>query len=119
VHFYWILQHGDVASFEWFISLLAELEEDLQRARESGAVSPRNYIEIHCFVTRAPTTPQPHSQDDDDDEKGELLAELISPSVASSEMVVTMLDKTAKNRFFQDVWVWSGRPRSEQQFVLP
>ena len=52
------MAHPDLAAFEWFVHLIADLEYELYRGRESGAVANRNYCEIHIYVTRAPKLPE-------------------------------------------------------------
>ena len=54
MHFYWVVAHKDVKAFEWFVHLIADLQYELYRGREAGAVAPRNYCEINVYVTRAP-----------------------------------------------------------------
>ena len=48
------MAHKDVKAFEWFVHLIADLQYELYRGREAGAVAPRNYCEINVYVTRAP-----------------------------------------------------------------
>ncbi|KAJ1450861.1 hypothetical protein M885DRAFT_621312 [Pelagophyceae sp. CCMP2097] len=137
VHVYWLVQHADLAGFKWFIRLLADLEAELLCARESGTVVSRNHIEIHAFVTRAPA-PSAESpllqkdassskSDDDDSSEGAgaahrlftvdaLFDELRAPSAGAADLVATMADKGARNRF-QDIWVWRGRPCWDAAFA--
>ncbi|KAJ1450860.1 hypothetical protein M885DRAFT_531291 [Pelagophyceae sp. CCMP2097] len=138
VHVYWLVQHADLAGFEWFIRLLADLEAELLCARESGAIAARNYIEIHAFVTRAPErSPERHAPSNDASMKRDgaaadggpgadrhriftpdaLFDELRAPSVDAADLVATMADRRARNRF-QDVWVWRGRPRWDAIFAV-
>ncbi|KAJ8599242.1 hypothetical protein CTAYLR_006216 [Chrysophaeum taylorii] len=118
LHFYWVLAHADVQAFEWFVRRVADLEYELLKARESGAVSARNYCEINIYVTRAPKTPEPvppmmmnaaTTGESPSFTPEALWAELNAPRVPSSKQLETMADPNAPNRF-QDTFVWNGRP---------
>jgi len=53
VHFYWIVRHNEIDSFQWLIHTLAEMEYNLLKLRSTGQVEPRYYCEINIFVTAA------------------------------------------------------------------
>jgi len=127
LHFYWVVAHPDVRAFEWFIHRIAELEYELLKQRHSGAVAPRNYAEIHIFVTRPPkdcpndlsmrsaSTITEFSNDAKSDPKpvftaNQLFAEMLYPQTPAANMTAAMEQpKHATNRF-QDTWIWNGRP---------
>ena len=50
VHFYWTVAFGDIAGFQWFVHLLADIQYELIKARESGVIGPRCYCEINIYV---------------------------------------------------------------------
>lgn len=126
LHFYWIVSRQDVQAFEWFVRLLAELEFELKKSRESGAVTNRNYCEINIFVTRAqkPTTaedvasttppmrsPPPKLVNYNNDVEPtfcaeDLWQELMNPQTTSDRQ----FEDTTETNQFQDVYVWNGRP---------
>mmetsp|Transcript_17407 Transcript_17407/g.35557 ORF Transcript_17407/g.35557 Transcript_17407/m.35557 type:complete len:708 (+) Transcript_17407:2-2125(+) len=60
LHFYWVVQHGEVDAFQWFLHLIAELEHEHLKQRQAANSAEamkdwnRYYCEIHMFVTRAP-----------------------------------------------------------------
>jgi len=136
LHFYWIVQHGEVDAFQWFLHLITELEH-IHFKQRSGATTDearadwrRYYCEINMYVTRAPkekkavppmvsapkfippseTLPPRFTVD-------QLYAEMYNPSVSSRKQVETMSTaKDASNRL-QDVWVWNGRPDWDQVFA--
>ena len=49
--FCWVVRQGELKSFGWFIQTLTNLEQQLLRDRESGAVPADKQIRIHVFVT--------------------------------------------------------------------
>ncbi|KAH8045434.1 oxidoreductase [Aureococcus anophagefferens] len=107
LHFYWVVAHGDVPAFEWFVhrvadrAEVADLEYDLYRGREAGAVANRCYCEINVYVTRAPRPGHgaPAAMRPPRDEPGalprvftarQLFDELLSPAVSSKDQAAAM-----------------------------
>ena len=56
LHFYWIIRHNEVESFQWLVHLLTELSYDMKRARETKQIESTYYCEINIYVTAAPKT---------------------------------------------------------------
>mgnify|MGYP003385496747 CR=1 FL=1 len=51
LHFYWVVRHNEIESFQWLVHQLTELQYELHRQRQVGMVSPKHYCEINIFVT--------------------------------------------------------------------
>jgi hypothetical protein len=139
LHFYWVVRHNEIESFQWLVHTLTELQYELHRQRQVGQVSAKHYCEINIFVTaynprNTKFVPRPlHKASGSlqqftgcSDASGtqdnvnvtplfdaeELYEGLIHPTVSSKEMVTHMKAKysdEARNTF-QDIRVWNGRP---------
>src|SRR3546814_19396221 len=51
LHFYWVVRHSEIPAFQWFVHLLAELEYEMKRGRETNNIEQRYYCELNIFIT--------------------------------------------------------------------
>ncbi len=51
LHFYWIVRHSEVESFQWFVHMLTELSYELRKSRALHQVEARYYCEINIYIT--------------------------------------------------------------------
>lgn len=122
LHFYWVVRHNEIPAFQWFVHLLAELEYEMKRGRETNNIEPRYYCELNVFITgydpKRPASMKPlkAAQKTYSDAfippsftAEDLYAAMLNPPVTSKDCIAKMQDPNAPNRF-QDVWIWSGRP---------
>ena len=127
LHFYWIVQHGEIDAFQWFIHLMADLEHEHLKQRTRGNAKDWNarYIEINLYITRAPkdkVTPDPmlwnnKTMNLNDDIKPQFSAEdlylaMKNPTVSSKKQTEMQTNPVgAENRVGgSNTWVWNGRP---------
>jgi hypothetical protein len=134
VHFYWVVQHGDVDAFQWFLHQIGELEDEVARQKHlTQGAAWVNSCTMHLFVTRAALSEQketnrlfvkqkvncaPHGPEQRFSVE-RLYQEMMNPSVSSKHLLTTVLQaqKDVKpDNMQQDVWVWAGRPEWEQIF---
>jgi hypothetical protein len=54
IRFYWVLRHGEIDSFRWFIRLLTRLQTQVIADRLSNALTGHHELEINIYVTSAP-----------------------------------------------------------------
>lgn len=121
IHFYWIVRQSEIASFQWFVQLLTELQAQLDRDRATANVKDSNYIEMNIYVTRAedsyPTPPLRESAELSEEYRPfaaftpkQLLEAMVHPKVKSRDQVrVQASPMDAANRL-GEIWVWNGRP---------
>ena len=138
LHFYWVVRHNEIESFQWLVHALTELEFELHRQRQIGSVSSKHYCEINIFVTaynaRSSYEPKPlHAASSTlqqftgcSDESGrntnidvsplfdaeELYQAMTHPTVSSKEMKSHIKTRYAdlSTNCFQDIRIWNGRP---------
>jgi hypothetical protein len=54
LHFYWVVRHGEIESFQWLVHMLTELSFEVKRSRYTKQIEDHNYLEINIYVTAAP-----------------------------------------------------------------
>jgi predicted ferric reductase len=135
LHFYWVVQHGEVDAFQWFLHLIAELEHEYFKQRSSATTEQaikdwkKYYCEIHMFVTRAPKEKKPVQpmvsspkfvrRDETFQPQftaDTLYGEVMNPSVSSKKITEAMASPGKSSNNLQDTWVWNGRPDWDQIF---
>ena len=135
VHFYWVVQHGDVDAFQWFLHQIGELEDEVTKQKDLAAAAGTKWTNsciMHLFVTRADQAAAHKVRREmfikeklNYDPRGpelrfsveKLYREMMSPAVPSTQLRVVMQQSIAIQRLSanninmqQDVWVWAGRP---------
>lgn len=134
MHFYWVVQHGDVDAFQWFLHQIGELENEVTKQKElatAAGIKWTNCCVMHLFITRADQTAHKSSKEMFIKEKlnydprgpeirfsvDKLYREMMTPAVPSAQLRATMQQANALLRpcttninVQQDVWVWAGRP---------
>ena len=140
LHFYWMVRHNEIDSYQWFIHTLTELQFEIKKAREMSQIDQRYYLEINIYVTGAEKGrvepkpfyrskrplgnesgegPQPHFQAET------LYDALLNPKVPAKDQVKTIKGlqrfsspgpaNDAPNRL-QDIFIWNGRPDWDSVF---
>ncbi|KAK7242750.1 hypothetical protein SO694_00015045 [Aureococcus anophagefferens] len=87
LHFYWVVAHGDVPAFEWFVRSVGTARGSRRRGRAARVFTAR-----------------------------QLFDELLSPAVSSKDQAAAMAAGGAAPNRFQDTWVWNGRPQWDAIF---
>jgi len=123
----WVIRQSEIAAFQWFVQLLAELEAERARDLAARNVNKNNHVEFHVFVTRvdnnavvpplqeqaglpadmlriAPFTPE------------QLMRTMYHPPASSKNMERVMADPESAPNHMQDLWVWNGRPNWDTMF---
>lgn len=138
VHFYWIVRHNEIESFQWLVHLLTELSYELKRGRESKQIDSTYYCEMNIYVTAVPKTNSNGLPSTGTNPYKKLLrsaktySEAFSrPYFTAEQLYMNMLYPTidskgqiqhmkkypkAANRF-QDIWIWNGRPKWDDIFT--
>eukprot|EP00750_Incisomonas_marina_P021488 INCI4459.1.p1 GENE.INCI4459.1~~INCI4459.1.p1 ORF type:complete len:903 (-),score=151.28 INCI4459.1:608-3316(-) len=131
LNFYWTLAYNDVQSFQWFVLLLAKMDNKLCHDRAAGSLSPKNQLQIHIFITRYDASrARVHSLQDrrmsirsnsvalvKNSKQGVDLDDLWSAMQAPQgnpkefiKNVVPPTGYTPANKVGDFMWIWSGRP---------
>jgi ferredoxin-NADP reductase len=50
--FVWIVRQNEIDAFQWFLAALTELEAERARDVFGGNINPKNFLEMHVFVTQ-------------------------------------------------------------------
>jgi hypothetical protein len=137
VHFYWIVRHTEVDSYQWLVHLLTELSYEMKRAREAKQIEKTYYCEINIYVTATPkenTKGLPSAgnathtklkraakQLSDAFSKpyftaDQLYMNMLYPTVSSKNQIQHMRKNPKASNRLQDIWVWNGRPQWEEIF---
>ncbi|KAH8045872.1 oxidoreductase [Aureococcus anophagefferens] len=95
LHFYWVVAHGDVPAFEWFVHRVAD-HHGASGRRAAAAAEPGALPRV--FTAR------------------QLFDELLSPAVSSKDQAAAMAAGGAAPNRFQDTRVWNGRPQWDAIF---
>ena len=134
VHFYWMVRDSDLEAFQWFVHLIAELEDEISKQKHLYQNEVWvNSCTVHLFVTsaadkgenatienlfskpRVSCSPQEGTAPRFSVER--LYYEMKNPY---AKMSATSLQKEHElelpSNAQQDVWVWSGRPDWELIF---
>jgi hypothetical protein len=128
LHFYWVVRHAELDSFQWLVHMLTELCFEVKRGKHYNQIDRRYYLEINIFVTAAPKTPKelaplkrPKAVFNGDNAcqpsftADELHSLLMNPTVESRGQINKMKEAKPANRL-QDIWVWNGRPQWDEIF---
>eukprot|EP00750_Incisomonas_marina_P017975 INCI2668.2.p1 GENE.INCI2668.2~~INCI2668.2.p1 ORF type:complete len:886 (-),score=109.95 INCI2668.2:1911-4568(-) len=51
LQFMWLVRHNEIASFQWFVSLLSRLISKVQRDKVAGTIGADYSLQVHIFVT--------------------------------------------------------------------
>jgi hypothetical protein len=134
LHFYWIVRHNEVESFQWLVHLLTDLSFELKRARLNQQIERRYYCEINIFITaydkekpgnlaplyRASKKKYAYTNATPTFTADELYAKMVNPTVSSRDMIKKMKGTSSaavnENRL-QDIWIWNGRPNWDEIFA--
>lgn len=127
LHFYWIIRHNEVDSFQWLVHLLTDISFELKKARASNQIERRYYCEINIYVTAvekdAKFAPLHNSKKQLQSKAGitpnftaeELYEKMSHPTAEAKSQVKKMKETNPDNRL-QDIWIWSGRPNWDEIF---
>ena len=132
LNFYWTLAHRDVPSFQWFVALVAKMDNKLCADRANGNLSPKNLLQIHMFVTRYDATKAGRvvsmqerrgsiaMQNIDlvkNSKHGikveDLWQTMLAPPGNPKEFMKEVVPPTGykpSNKVGDFIWIWSGRP---------
>lgn len=136
LHFYWIVRHNEIDSFQWLVHMLTELSFELKTCRENAQIDKMFYLEINIYVTAAEKKPVEVSPlhrasrrlEAHAGEAGgvgvpsfssdQLYGQLLNPFVDSKGQIDKMRagGASAPNRL-QDIWIWNGRPHWDDIFA--
>jgi NAD(P)H-flavin reductase len=117
LYFAWVVRHDELMSFQWFISLLQEMNDKVAADRKSGSLKSQNYLEVHIYVTGfkndsgALIVPELLEEGID-----QLAKNAMNPVVKSSLQTATMAKPESAANKYGDIWIWNGRPEWDQFF---